>query len=381
MGTKTIAAAALDYSKRGWKPVPLGRKTKKPTDKGWAKRPFAPAQFNGNAQNIALQLGAASGGLCDVDLDSALAIGLAPEFLPATGAIFGRRSKPCSHQLYVSDLYATEKTAAIQLKQYQDGKAGPVLVELRIGANGKGAHTTVPPSMHVTGELVEWVFDGEPARVAGEDLKRSVLELAVASLLKSRYPGRGSRQEGALVLGGVLARANWDAERIRHVVEVLARAAGDDEVQQRVEAAVGALALKAKGDAVTGLPRLAEVWGKDAADTLARWLPAARAAGGDKGAGLEDSVALTFAHEHVDDLRYVAKSNQWMHWAGARWQAEDTLAAFDQSRVLCRSAGDSRAKTVAAVVTLARSDRRMAATTDQWDADAMMLNTPTGEPA
>ena len=110
----TIAEAALQYAReRKWKPIPVARKTKKPIGKGWQKRPFTPEQFDGNAQNVAVQLGAESGGLCDIDLDHMLAIGLAPEFLPATEAIFGRRSKPLSHQLYVSDLHKTEKRAAI----------------------------------------------------------------------------------------------------------------------------------------------------------------------------------------------------------------------------------------------------------------------------
>src|SRR5262249_22454924 len=91
---RTIAAAALDYHARGWKRVPIGRKTKKPIGTGWQKRPFDPAQFNGNAQNVGIQLGAVSGGLADVDLDTRAAIGFAPEFLPSTNAIFGHRSKP-----------------------------------------------------------------------------------------------------------------------------------------------------------------------------------------------------------------------------------------------------------------------------------------------
>src|SRR5262249_47824058 len=41
----------------------------------------------------------------------------------------------------------------------------------------------------------------------------------------------------------------------------------------------------------------------------------------------------------------------------------------------CRQAGDARAKTVAAVVTLGRSDRRLAATTGQWDNHPMLFNT------
>jgi putative DNA primase/helicase len=90
---------------------------------------------------------------------------------------------------------------------------------------------------------------------------------------------------------------------------------------------------------------------------------------------LEDQVALDFAAHHADQLRYIAKSSQWMRWNATCWQPEDTLAAFDESRKLCRPAGDARAKTVAAVVTLARSDRRLAATAAQWDVDPMRLQT------
>jgi P4 family phage/plasmid primase-like protien len=373
-----IADAAIAYSKRGWKPVPIGRKSKRPTEKEWQQRPFNPAQFNGNAQNVAVQLGAVSGGLCDVDLDSVLAIGLAPEFLPPTGAIFGHRSKPCSHQLYVTDLYKREKCATIQFREYRNGVAGATVVELRIGGNGKGATTVLPPSMHVTGELVQWASDDEPARVGGDDLKRAVLMLAVACVLKPSYPGNGSRHEGALVLGGVLARAGWQPDAIGHLVEVLARAAGDDDVRERVATATGAVAAKASGRDVAGLTRLAELWGKDCADTLCKWGLVARQRQDADSAGLEDAVALQFAQEHAENFRYVAKAKQWMRWGGERWLTEDTLSTFDESRKLCRVAGDSDAKTVAAVVTLARSDRRMAATMDQWDSDPMLLNTVGG---
>jgi putative DNA primase/helicase len=94
-----------------------------------------------------------------------------------------------------------------------------------------------------------------------------------------------------------------------------------------------------------------------------------------RGRGLEDRVALKFATQHADDLRYVAKSSQWMQWGGTCWQSENTLAAFDRARGLCRAAGDARAKIVAAVVTLARTDRRLAAAIEQWDTHPMLLNT------
>jgi P4 family phage/plasmid primase-like protien len=371
----TIAEAAADYAaRRKWKPVPVDRKTKKAKGKGWQTRPYSAAQFNGNAENVGVQLGEVSGGLCDVDLDSMAAIGFAPEFLPPTDAVFGRRSKPCSHQLYVSDLYKTETRATIQYPEFIGGRAGQMIVELRIGGNGKGAATVVPPSMHTTGEIVEWVRDGQPAQVAGHDLMRAVRKVAVAALLKSYYPGEGSRHEGALVIGGVLARAQWSADDIAEVMTAVARAAGDDDVRDRVTTAAGAVNVKANGSDVPGLDRLREVWGDIVADTLTHWLKL-RALPGGKDGGLEDRVALDFAAEHAEDLRYIAKSNQWMRWNGTCWQEEDTLAAFDEARKLCRDASDARGRTVAAVVTLARSDRRIAATATQWDTDPMRLQT------
>lgn len=103
----------------------------------------------------------------------------------------------------------------------------------------------------------------------------------------------------------------------------------------------------------------------------------------------DDALALGFAALHVGLLRYVAGWGAWMRYAGGRWQQESTLFAFNQARRVCRrraaSVTDSRvatnltsAKTIAAVERLAQSDRRMAATVEQWDVDRMLLNTPKG---
>jgi putative DNA primase/helicase len=97
-----------------------------------------------------------------------------------------------------------------------------------------------------------------------------------------------------------------------------------------------------------------------------------------QGAGLEDTVALKFAAKHGHHLKYVAAWNKWLQWDGARWQFEDTLHAFHLSRQLCREAKDGRHKIVAAVIGLARTDRSLAATVDQWDADPWLLGTIGG---
>src|SRR5262249_44390602 len=172
-----------------------------------------------------------------------------------------------------------------------NGHAGAMIVELRRGAHAKGAAPFMRPSMHETGETVAWVRDSEPARVGGEELMRAVGKLAVASLLKSNYPGAGSRHEGALVIGGVLARVGWSADDIGHVVEVVARAVGDDEVSDRVTTAAGAGEVKAKGNDVAGFERLHTMWGEEVADTLVHWLKA-RELRTDKGVGIAASTEI-----------------------------------------------------------------------------------------
>jgi hypothetical protein len=52
----------------------------------------------------------------------------------------------------------------------------------------------------------------------------------------------------------------------------------------------------------------------------------------------DDALALRFADQHVGDLRYVAEWSKWLCWNGARWQFDDTLAAFDSARAICRAA-------------------------------------------
>jgi putative DNA primase/helicase len=101
----------------------------------------------------------------------------------------------------------------------------------------------------------------------------------------------------------------------------------------------------------------------------------------------EEGLALAFAREHADDLRYTHEWSRWHKWNGAYWTRDKTLAAFDMVRAHCRQAsrraevGGSKlasAKTVAAVALLSRSDRRIATAIDQWDADPWLLGTPAG---
>jgi putative DNA primase/helicase len=96
----------------------------------------------------------------------------------------------------------------------------------------------------------------------------------------------------------------------------------------------------------------------------------------------EDSIALAFADRYAHELRYVAAWGCWLSFDGARWARDDTLHVFDRARLMCHEVATeapkvacmvASAKTVAAVERLARSDRRLAATVAQWDAEPWLL--------
>jgi putative DNA primase/helicase len=101
----------------------------------------------------------------------------------------------------------------------------------------------------------------------------------------------------------------------------------------------------------------------------------------------DDALALRFADRLSSDLRYVETWGRWQRWTDGQWCIDNTLAVFDEARATCRAAAVeckkrkigaaiTSAKTIAAVERLARSDRRIAATAEQWDAEANSFNTP-----
>jgi putative DNA primase/helicase len=107
----------------------------------------------------------------------------------------------------------------------------------------------------------------------------------------------------------------------------------------------------------------------------------------------DEHIALEFAERHKDELRYTAKWGRWYAFNGLRWREDATLATLDWVRRLCRQfaiaalaamvkpkeaqAIASKVK-VAAVEALSKSDRRLAASVEQWDAEPFMFNTPKG---
>src|SRR5262249_55530362 len=103
----------------------------------------------------------------------------------------------------------------------------------------------------------------------------------------------------------------------------------------------------------------------------------------------DEALALRLAKKHADGARYVAAWDCWFLWDGKRWVKDETLTAIDYTRQVCRAASAECGNlpiapriaskgTIFGVERLARADRRLAASTSQWDATPLLLNTPEG---
>ena len=291
--------AALEYHRRGWRVIPLFAKNKRPKPKGWTDLVLDEDGirdgFKG-ACNVGVVLGDASGGLVDVDLDSDEAVALSATFLPPTGCVFGRASRPGSHWLYVAD--GVPRTA--RYATAPPGGEQAVLLELR----ADGCQTMFPPSVHPSGERVMFDSNGPVAEVDGMMLARRVAVLAVASLAARAWPrGSGSRQNVALALAGGLLASGWSVQDVNRVIEAAAAHAGDEDVRGRAKA-VGYTAQRlASGGTATGWPTLDDPFGGGVVKHLRTWAAAAVASG--DASAVVTSLRVGVTHETHENQCWV----------------------------------------------------------------------------
>lgn len=171
---------ARDYSSRGWAPLPIPHRSKRIVVEDWTSLKIIernlPKHFNNTPQNVGVLLGVWSNGLIDIDLDHPVAMELAPQYLPPTGSIFGRKGKQKSHWIYKCSgpSLATRQFRFNKADHGQDG----MVVEVR----GMGAQTVFPGSTHESGEAIEWHTDDDPCEIEYDELVTAVEELYEAVL-------------------------------------------------------------------------------------------------------------------------------------------------------------------------------------------------------
>jgi len=124
----TTLDAAQEYVSRGWQPIPVPHRSKKPALKGWPDLRLTAADlarhFNGQPSNLGILLGEPSGGLVDADLDCArwLANGLdEPKAVMQATAAYRKSQEPLTD--FVADccvLGPRYRVSATRLREVYD---------------------------------------------------------------------------------------------------------------------------------------------------------------------------------------------------------------------------------------------------------------------
>lgn len=266
--------SVIVWCHRGYYPVPAPHREKGPKLENWQELRItaetAGRYFNGAPQNVGVLQG--EGGAADVDLDSREALIAFPEFAPETALIFGRASKPRSHWFYWCD-------PPCRSVRYTDPIDHQTLLEFRcLKTDGTvGLQTIVPPSVHPSGEPVEFTrgCDGQAANVDAKELAIAVRRTAAAALLGRHWPAaQGGRHDAFLALAGGMARAKWLlAEAIQFMralyrvlwpanPDLTAAAREVESTYQRFD----------DGHETTGLPHLLKLADPAAAKQAIKWL-------------------------------------------------------------------------------------------------------------
>jgi putative DNA primase/helicase len=341
--TKHPSTWARYYKELGFAPIPVVYGEKLCTIPDWPnlliEADQIPRYFNEDRLNIGILLGKPSGGLVDIDLDCEEAIALAPFILPETEMIFGRESRPRSHWIYKTLDNPGRREA------FTAPDRTGTLLEIR----GEGSFTIFPGSVHPSGEQVRFDRDGEPAVLSLDELRASARQLAAACLLL-RCWREGQRHDLALAVAGALLSGGVDRNVVTRLIDAVARAAGDNEVQDRFRCVEDTAKQLECGGPVTGRTELATLMGERDADQFCGWLGVRKKIGAvyRSGQAVELTAAFGGPVPHTDlanaerfsaryghIVRYCHTLRGWFVWDGRHWKLDDDgeIARLAQSTV------------------------------------------------
>jgi putative DNA primase/helicase len=332
--------------------------------------------------------------ICDVDVDHLTWIKLAPDFLPATGARWGRESKPQSHWAYQSDLAYAMKRARLSLnhpKKDAEGKPIGKALEFWIGCfDEKGQdscmQSAIPPGVHKSGEEIRWEEGCSfelAAEVPGEELLRAYCKLGLAGIIVEMWPASETGHDPIRAIAGWLARLNWTWGEIEHFVRAVAKhvrtPSGDAyDLDELIRNAKGMYDWHQESGQGQGLPTVRSLFGGAPDDKAVELLRLREEV--DQQSLIEDELARGFIDRHGHELRFV-KDWGWMAYDGVKWSKDGTHHHEWLAREFLKATapgGMRTNKVTRAVINLARSDIRIVAEPEEFDKDDWLLNTPVG---
>lgn len=266
MPPRLVRADAIKYISEGLFPTPVGAGSNHPYLVGWPGLEFTEttvhAYFSDDA-NIAL---VHRDGIVGIDPDHPIARRIAGRFLPPTHRISGRKSAGASRYYYrlPSDRPAKSRS-------FSHPKAG-MLVELL----GDRSASLAPPSVHKSGEVVEWLNEGELGTTTYGALLNCTVLIAIATLLAHFYPAPGLRHEYTLAYAARLLKDGVTPDDLRFVTESLCEVAADPELPSRLADGASTSARLSAGEPVTAPGRLDELAGAVVERYITRWLGGSR---------------------------------------------------------------------------------------------------------
>jgi hypothetical protein len=157
-----------------------------------------------------------------------------------------------------------------------------------------------PPSVHPSGEHVEFSKADKPAEADWNDLEANVIELAIATELSPFYR-QGSRHDIAYALSGFLRRCNWPSKRTMQFIGTLAEAFRDNDIDDGVQAAKDAYAATNP----IGRSKLSDLTDDEFAASASKWAGYHESVPRSQGTGLgnlesEADCAHEFVTEYMD---------------------------------------------------------------------------------
>jgi len=308
--------AASRYVAAGFHVVPVPYRQKGPVLDEWQNLRLRSedllSYFDGERQNVGILLGD-DFGTCDVDLDCLEAVRAAQFFMPETGMIFGRASKPASHWFYRVD-------PPIPTKTFKDIDKKTMILEFRCQKKDGtvGLQTVTPPSTHKdSGEPIRFESGCglRPANVDADVLLTAAARTAAAAIMARHWPGCGQgRHNAMLALAGGLARDGWTEEEARIFCRAVYHALSDPDpaATGRSDGEVkSTFERRVQGADYIGWPHLIQAVGADAAKLAATWL------------GLDNRPPSP----HVEE-RQTARNDQQFSGNMAPWPAPMKSEAF-----------------------------------------------------
>jgi hypothetical protein len=203
-----------EYRELGWHLLRIRKNSKEPMDKGWQNAPYTGPWSP--EWNVGVALGKKSRNLVDLDLDWPEAREIASIVFKLEGiATFGRKSCPLSHVLVSSEIENIKKyTLPKSFAEY--GPEKHTLCVLEVRGNG---YTVLPPSIHPSGETIEWYCDGTIPKVEAKTLFRQIGPLAFISVCIRFWPEEGGRHDAAFAFANICKWAGISETICLNIIE------------------------------------------------------------------------------------------------------------------------------------------------------------------